>query len=253
MERSKDIDKLTAARANDLFSLCDKYGSAVFSDFLDGYEQTVVLDTAPYPIGYSVVFFGGYHDAEKKIMGVFPDWYEPDPSQMPIVCYKVEGGFTRQLTHRDYLGTLMSLGISSSKLGDIVVYDGYAYVFAHSDIGSYIKDNLKKIGNQGVTVTEISDFRDITIERKYKTIGAVCASNRLDAAVGAAAGVSRSRSASLIAGGKVKLNHREILKASEPVKQGDLLSIRGSGRFLIHSFDGETRKGRIHITLKQYI
>ena len=248
-----DDEKLIIAKAGDLFSLCDRYGSAVFSGCLDGAEQAVIQDNVAFPYGYNVMFWGGFGDAEKKIMGVFPEWMEPEVSAFPLRCFKIEGGFSRKLTHRDYMGTILSLGVVPARLGDIVVSDGFAYVFLHEDIASYVKDNLHKIGNQGVTVTELKDFGNINIERRYKTVGTVCASERLDAIVGAAENISRSQSAALIAAGKVKLNHREMTKTSETVHEGDLLSIRGSGRFLVHSFDGETRKNRIHITLKQYI
>lgn len=245
--------KLIAAKAEDLFSLCERRGIAVFSDFLDGAEQAVVQDNVVFQYGYNVMIYGGFEDAEKKIIGVFPEWEEPDKAQFPIRCLKIEGGFTRKLTHRDYLGTIMSLGITSAKLGDIVVDDGFAYVFAHEDIAGYIKDSITKIGNQGVKITEITGHDDIRIERKYRTFGTVCASDRLDAVTAAAINISRSRAVDMITGGLVKLNHREILKSSEKIKEGDLLSVRGSGRFLVHSFDGETRKNRMHITLKQYI
>lgn len=246
-------ENLVCAKAEDLFSLCDKYCSARFSDFLDGAEQAIIHDNVVFPYGYNVMFFGGFSDAEKKIMGVFPEWEEAIPSAFPISCLKVAGGFSRKLNHRDYLGTIMSLGLTSAKLGDIVVCDGFAYVLLHSDISGYVKDNLHKIGNQGVKVTIMENLDEIKLERQFRTFGAVCASVRLDAVVGAAANVSRSLSAGLIEGGKVKVNHREIFKTSETIKEGDLLSIRGHGRFLVHSFDGETRKNRLHITLKQYI
>lgn len=246
-------EKLLCARAEDLFSLCDKYCSARFSDFLDGREQAVIHDNVVFQHGYNVMFFGGFADAEKKIMGVFPDWEEADKSAFPIACLKIEGGFSRKLNHRDYLGTIMSLGITSAKLGDIVVCDGFAYVLLHNDISGYVKDNLHKIGNQGVKITIVNNLDEIKIERQYRIFGAVCASERLDAVVGAAANISRSQSAALIEGGKIKVNHREIYKTSETVKEGDLLSVRGHGRFIVHSFDGETRKNRLHITLKQFI
>lgn len=246
-------EKLLISKTEDLFRLCDKYASPQFSDFLDGGELVTIREKAVIPFDYNVIYFGGFPDAEKQIMGVFPQWIEPELSEFPIVCLKVIGGYTRKLTHRNYLGTVMSLGVAPQKLGDIVVYDDFAYVLLHRSIAGYVADNLHKIGNQGVKVEIIDDFGSITIERKYKTIGAVCASSRLDAVVGAAANVSRAVSASLINGGKVKLNHRITEKTSENVKEGDLLSIRGYGRFLVYSFDGETRKMRMHITLKQYI
>ncbi|MBR0365625.1 MAG: hypothetical protein IJH94_02345 [Clostridia bacterium] len=246
-------DKLIIAKAEDLFSLCERRGAAVFSGFLDGAEQALIVDELIFPYGYNVMLYGGFDDAEKKIIGVFPEWEEPDSSAFPIRCIKIEGGFSRKLTHRDYLGTIMALGIVPSRLGDIVVGEGYAYVFIHEDVYEFVRDNIKKIGREGVKVTDITNHDGITIERQYKTIGTVCASDRLDAVTAAAANISRAQASALISDGLVKLNHRVITKTAEKIKEGDLLSIRGSGRFLVNSFDGETRKNRLHVTLKQYI
>lgn len=249
----QDENSILISRCEDLFDLCDKYCAPRFSDFLDGGEQALIKDKVVFPCDFNVMMFGGFAEAEKKIMGVFPQWEEPEKSEFPISCLKIEGGYDRRLTHRDYLGTVMSLGLTPGKIGDIVVGDGFAYVLLHKDIAEYTASNLHKIGNQGVKVTLENDLSVIKIERRYKTIGAVCAAARLDAIVGAAANISRSQAAALISGGKVKLNHRETDKASVTVQEGDLISIRGYGRFILHSIDGETRKQRMHITLKQYI
>lgn len=249
-------DKLLISKAEDLFSLCDKYCSPRFSDFLDGGEESVIRTNVVFPCDYNVMFFGGFDDAEKRIMGVFPSWDEPERSAFPIKCLRIDrpkGSNLRTLTHRDYLGTIMSLGITPGVLGDIVVHDSFCYVLLKSDMAEYVADNLHKIGNQGVKVSVIDDLSEVAIERRYKVIGTVCAAPRLDALVGAAANISRSQATALINGGKVKLNHRETEKPSTAIKEGDLLSIRGYGRFLVHSFDGETRKMRMHVTLKQYI
>ena len=246
-------EKLQISKIQDLFTLCDKYCEPRFSDFLDGGEQAIIQDNVTFPCDFNIVSYGGFDDAEKKIIGVFPQWNEPDLSEFPMVCLKIEGGLTRKLTHRDYMGTILSLGITPNKLGDIVVNDGFAYVFLHNDIAEYVSQNLNKIGNQGVKVSVFSDFNSIHIQREYKIFGAVCSAPRLDAIVGAAANISRAQSSTLISNGKVKINHREITKVSEAVKEGDLLSIRGYGRFIVVSFDSLTRKNRMHITFKQYI
>lgn len=245
--------KLLSAKTEDLFRLCDKYCCARFSDFLDGAEQAIIADEIFFPADFNVLIYGGFDDAEKRIIGVFPQWQEPDKNEFPITCLRIDGGKTRKLTHRDYLGTIMSLGITPAKLGDIVVCDNGAYVFLHSDIAEYVSENLHKIGNQGVSVSIIKDTASFKVERSYQTLELVCASERLDAVTAAAANISRSESAKLIEGGKVKLNHREMYKTSETVKEGDLLSIRGHGRFIVYAFGNETRKKRLHITLKKYI
>lgn len=245
--------KLLIAKTTDLFRLCDKYASARFSDFLDGGELAILEDEFRIPYGYNVMKFGGYENSERKILGVFPEWEDADSSVFPIKVLKIESGIGRELNHRDYLGTFMSLGIDRSKTGDIIVDAKTAYAFVCEDIAEYIKANVRKIGNQGVKIS-ISDMRDIEVPKpKLQRMSGVCASMRLDAVTGAAAGVSRSVAANLIRGGKVSINHRPCEDVSKTVTEGDLLSIRGCGRFIASKVTGETRSGRIHIELLKYI
>lgn len=246
-------DKLLIAKTEDIIRLCEKYSCARFSNFLDGGEIALLEDEFHFPYGYNFLFFGGSKDCERKILGVFPEWEDAEETAFPISVLKIEGGFKRQLTHRDYLGTVMSLGIERGKTGDILIDGSCAYVFVYDDVADYIKDNITKIGNQGVkiTVTELSDFT--APERKFERIETVCASMRLDAVAAAAAKLSRQESARLIESGKVKLNYREVYEVSKPVKEGDLISVRGSGRYILSETGNETRKGRLHIILNKYI
>lgn len=249
-----DYDKkLLAARIEDIFSLCDKYCCARFSDFLDGAEQAIISREIQFPCGFNTLLFGGFNDSEKRILGVFPEWEEADAAAFPIVCLKADAGKDSRLTHRDFLGALMGLGITPAKTGDILVSDGSAYIFLHEDISEYVAGNLHKIGNRNVKIYRIDDPHSIDIRRQYKIIETVCASQRLDAITAAAAKMSRSEAAKLISGGKVKLNHLEVCKPAETVKEDDLLSVRGSGRFIVSGFGAETRKQRLHVTLKKYI
>lgn len=250
---SDSRDKILIARTEDLFRLCEKYACARFSDFLDGGELAVLEDNFMVPYGFNVKSFGGYAASERKIIGVFPEWEEPDEKAFPISVLKIESSIGRILTHRDYLGTFMSLGIDRAKTGDIIVDGKTAYAFVCSDIAQYIQSNINKIGNQGVKIT-ISDFDEITVpEAKLQKISTVCASMRLDAVVGAAAGVSRSNAAALVRASKVNVNHRVVEDVSRIIKEGDLLSIRGVGRFIASAVTGETRSGRIHIELLKYV
>ena len=245
--------KLLLARTSDLFRLCDKYACARFSDFLDGGELAIIEDEFSEPYGYNVMKFGGYGNSERKMIGVFPEWEEAQESAFPIKVLKIESTIGRELNHRDYLGTFMSLGIDRSKTGDIIADGKLAYAYVCEDIAEYIRTNVRKIGNQGVKIT-ISDMSEIEVPSpKLQKMSEVCASMRLDAVAGAAAGVSRSVAANLIRGGKVNVNHRPCEDVSKTVKEGDLLSIRGYGRFIALRVTGETRSGRIHIELLKYI
>lgn len=246
-------NKLLIPRIDDLFRLCDKYACARFSPFLDGGEIAEIEDSYVMPYGCNVMWFGGADNCERKILGVFPEWEEPSKQDFPIKIIRFEGGFSRELSHRDYLGTIMSLGIERNKTGDIIVNGKTAYVFAYDDIADYISSGIRKIGNQGVK-SEALEVSDIVVpEPMLAEMNAVCASERLDAVVGAAAGVSRSNAAALIRGGKVKLNHRETADVSKSVKNEDLISIRGFGRYIFRETGAQTRKGRVHIKLYKYI
>ena len=245
-------EALLLARARDLIKQCERGAAAKFSVFLDGAEQAVISEQVGF-YGVNMKMFGGYNDAERKILGVFPEWEEPEEDAFPITVLKIKAGYNRELTHRDYLGTLMGQGIDRSKTGDIIIDGKTAYVFVCADIASYLADNIKKIGNQGADV-EICGIGDAQIpEPKRERVGAVCASLRLDAMVSALCNLSRAQSAKLINASLVKVNYRECADVSKTVAENDLISVRGHGRFVFLSADGETRKGRLHITAEKYI
>ena len=245
-----DDEKLLTDRIFDLQKRCMRDFSPQFSHFLDGGEQITIQENCFSP-DFNVAFFGGYEEAERKIYGVFPEWEEP--SSFPVSVLEIVHTFGGELSHRDYLGSILGLGIERNKTGDILIEGNRAFVFVEEQIAPFIKDNLKKIGSRGVKV-KISDIKDVLLpEKKFLEINTVCASLRLDAVVGAATALARAKSVNLVEAGLVKLNHKEVLEASKHVVLGDLISVRGYGRFILHSVGNETRKGRIHIVLKKYI
>ena len=246
-------DKLLIPKTEDLFRMCDRYAEPRFSPFLDGGEIARIEDELSVPYGYNVKWYGGAKSCERKMLGVFPEWEEPSEDAFPIKAVCFEGSYSDSLTHRDYLGTIMSLGIDRNKTGDIIVSGNRAYVFANADIADYISESITKIGNRGVKSKVVSPVGLEVPEPELEEMRAVCASARLDAVVAAAANVSRANASALINGEKVKLNHREVSNTSKTVKDGDLISIRGCGRFVFKETGMETRKGRIHIKLYRYI
>lgn len=243
--------KLLLDRTNDLFTRCGRRCEAVFSDFLDGGEIERIKRNMNFPAGYNVKFFGGYDGAERRILGVFPEWEEP--GNFPISVLVIKSKQQTELNHRDYLGTLLSQGIDRSKIGDICVSGSEAYAAVREEIASYLCTNTVKVRNQGVK-TEIKGADEVEFPKpRTELINTVCASRRLDAAVGAVCGISRAKSARLISGGMVKLNHIECTDVSKNVSDNDLLSVRGSGRFIFRRVDGETGKGRLHISIEKFV
>ena len=245
--------KLLLAKTDDLFKLCERRSEAVFSDFLDGGERALIEDSHRMPYGYNTMFFGGYDGSERVILGVFPEWEEAGGEAFPITVLRFDVPKFRELNHRDYLGTLMSLGIDRSKTGDILTDETGAYALVMSDIAEYIATNVTKIANAGVKV-HIVDMAEFTPPApKTEERACIAASERLDAVIAAAYNISRAISERLVKEGYVKVNHRESVSRSTPLKEGDLVSVRGYGRFRLKSFGANTQKGRLHIVVEKYI
>ncbi|MCD8391145.1 MAG: YlmH/Sll1252 family protein [Firmicutes bacterium] len=246
-------EKLLLSKADDLFLQCQRQARAKFSAFLDGGEQAIIEDNFAFPYGVNTMLYGGYENAERRILGAFPEWEDANKDEFPISVLKISSKFMSRLSHRDILGALMSQGVDRSKTGDILIDDENAYIFVCRDIAPYFTNNITKIGNQGVKIT-VCNTADITLpEPKTERMSVVAASCRIDAVTAALCGISRSAAAKLISSALVKVNHREVTNPSRAVQANDLISVRGHGRFVFVSLDGETAKGRAHITAKKFI
>ena len=143
-------EKLLTDKINDLYKKCDKHCQPVFSSFLDESEQAVIMDRIYPPAGYNIKLFGGYEGASRRIYGVFPEWQEPENDDFPLSCVRISFKFGSRLTHRDYLGSILGLGLERFKTGDIIVLEDGAFVFVAEDIAQYIVSFLEKIGSRGV-------------------------------------------------------------------------------------------------------
>lgn len=248
-----DSEKLLTAKIDDLYKRCDKYAKAVFSDFLDPASQISVNENSFNNNGYRSVWFGGFTDAERKILGVFPDWEEATEEVFPIAALKIECKYDAKLSHRDYLGAVLSLGIDRSKIGDILVEENTAVIFALDTAADYIKNNIVKIGRCGIKITVLKFDEIVLPEPKFEIINTVAASERIDAVLAAALKLSRANTAKLINSGKVQINYKLCDNVSKNLCIGDLISVRGFGRLLFDNIGSETRSGRYHISLKRYV
>ena len=233
----------------DVVRLSEKYHSPKFSKFLDETEQAIIKNEGIL----QGMTFGGYDSAERKVFGVFPDWQEPTEEEFPIAVLKITKKYEKELNHRHYLGTILSLGIERNKIGDILPEESGATIFVLEDIAQFIKENITKIAGLGVDI-DICNYGDVKIPKKrFELIDIVAASMRLDACLAAILKISRKEAKNLALSGKVLINHLEPKSEDAKLSLGDLLSIRGFGRVEILETGGKTRSDRIHITVKKYI
>ncbi len=243
-------NKELEAKIKDTIRLSEKYASCRFTAFLEEEEQAMLEDFPIYDQNFSC--FGGYEGARRKMFGVFPEWEEPDPSLFPIKIVNFIKKYPRVLTHRDYLGTILSLGIERNKVGDILVYSEGAYVFVSENIADTVFYGIEKIANCGIK-SKIVSIDEIEIpKQEYDDVKCIIASMRLDALVSGIAKLSRNQAVMLIRAGKVLLNHKAVEDGSKSVAVGDTISIRGYGRFIVFSEDGRTGSGRLHVHIKKF-
>lgn len=234
---------------DDVYRLCEKYHTPRFSEFLDGAKQRLVKEHGMA----DGMLFGGYDGSERCMLGVFPDWYEKNTDVFPISILEFKKKYDKELSHRNYLGTILSLGIKREKIGDILTHENGCYVFLSSDIAEFVRSSISKVAGCGVSINT-ADIHDISVpEKSFEIIDAVTASLRLDAVLAATLKKSRNEAKMMILSGKVSVNHFEMLQTDYTVKEDDLLSVRGFGRISLQAVGGKTRNERLHITLKKYI
>lgn len=167
-----------------------------------------------------------------------------------VLKIKYNNKFSR-LCHRDFLGSLMSLGFSREKMGDLVLVDNYMYVPVISDFVEYVMGNLKKVKNVAVSV-EIELFNRLP-QKKFEILYKVVSSLRIDAIVSVLTNLSREKSKNLILANKIKLNGKLVLNIDAKVYENDVVVISGYGKFKIKECLGNTTKNKTKIVIDKFI
>ena len=268
MHHSKE-EQMLFQHFNDMIQLSYQRGIPVYSHFVSMSEMTLAYQALDdfygkkWQDGKQVAFFGGYPDAERKMLCFLPteDTFLAKPD-FPISCVRIAPAnkrFCDALNHRDYLGTIMNLGMTRDQIGDIVVKhenkDAYkasiAYVFCKKDKAELLTE-LTRIKHTTV-VSEIISCEELEWTPEFKEISGSVSSFRLDAVLSLAIKASRSQGLMLIQEGNVFLNGRCCTENAKKLTEGDVFSVRGYGKFIFEKVSAQSKKGRYHIIVKQYI
>ena len=254
------------------------------SDFLSPGEIVSSYRELTARIGSGVsgcFFWGGCRGAERCSAIFLPEWYMPQGApehrmpldaerseffaqylsrfselmeEIPIKAIKIKGSGFRVLTHRDFMGSILSLGVSRGVIGDIYVRsESEAIVMVQARIAEYICSELKKIGRDGVKC-EICPLDPMFImEREFDESVALMSSLRLDCAVKALTGMSREDAADAVRSGLAELSYSVTTDVSADVEAGDVLSVRGYGKYIIGETVGKSSSGRLKVKIKKYV
>lgn len=267
-------------------------GSTVHSDFLNLGEQYLIrtfLAQCGKTEGADWMFYGGYPFAERCMLFLFPEYiaetaaitaksmevpmtaqqncrdlYPAAASALLSFCQEansisavcVSGSGYRHLTHRDYLGSLLSLGMERSVIGDIAVTDDcHAVIFLKTRFCAYLQSALERIGNDKVKISTITkeEAEKTPDSRRYEILSDTVASLRLDAVIAAACHLSREKAKQLVSSGAVEVDFRQTDAQDTELAAGTVLSIHGYGRYVLEAIDGTSKKGRLRIRMKKFI
>lgn len=254
---------LFVKRIQELWDTAQRRDCVTFSDFLNLNEQNILHQTLQKFSWIKGETFGGYEGAERQIAAFIPDAlyitgeWENDVGLIsyPISCIRIvprNAKFADQLTHRDILGALMNLGIERSKTGDIAVCGKESYLFCSPHLAQLICRELIRIRHTSVACT-LCDLTEFSYHPRTEMIRGSAASIRLDAVMAIAFQSSRSSLLSLVSDGCVFINGRVITTNAYALKEQDIVSVRGYGRFRYIGEIGATKKGRHMIELEKYI
>ena len=230
-------------------------GIYTFTDFLGLAEQSE-LAALTRELSYAgLTLFGGVEGAE-RVMARFGSedelgYIEP----FPIVCVKLSPKsqkFSEDLTHRDYLGALMNLGIERDTLGDIAVIDKSAYVFMKEGILAHVLESLTRVRHTDITASICESLPGGGL---YKTeeITVQVSSERLDAVIARVYHLSRENAAALFSKRLVFVQGKEISSISYTPRTGEIVSIRGFGRFVYRGYQSNSKKGKLNVLVEKYV
>ena len=200
--------------------------------------------------------FGGYGDAERKMLIYLPDYLEEDSlyaEDSPVVCLRATFFQDDSLSHRDFLGALMGAGIGRETVGDICVGKGSCDFFVTEEIAPYIQQSFTSAGRTHLHMERIPLAEATIPEPEVKEIKDTLASLRLDSMISSGFRIGRSLAAQYVTSGKAAIDGLPCEKPDKAVSEGCKISVRGLGKIKLTAINGKTKKDRISVTIHRYI
>lgn len=226
-----------------------------FSGFL-GMAETALLYEAMEETGaLDYKLWGGCEGCERQMVRFGNSQelgYEED---FPIVCIRILPllkKFADELSHRDFLGALMNLGIERDTLGDILVLEREGYVFVQENMADFICENLTKVKHTHMRCERCEQVPEV-LEKEPEEKTIVTASCRADSILSKVYNLSRSQSLLLFREKKVYVNGRLYENNSGILKDGDVIAARGYGKFIYRGVQYENKKGKYCVLVGVYV
>lgn len=233
----------------------ENHGIYTYTDFLGLGEQSAFAELERELFGIPYKLFGGAKGCERVMVRFGSEelcGYDEDFPIATILCTPASPKFAEKLTHRDFLGAILNLGIDRSVLGDIVITEGGTYIFAKESIAEFIAESLERVRKTSVKC-QITDTLPEGELYKTREVRIQAVGERIDAIVAKVFSLSRDDASSLFSKGLVFISGKSCESTSQKLKEGDIVSVRHHGRFIYRGFDSHTKKGKLNIVIEQYV
>lgn len=251
-------DNFFVEHLRDLAERAKRIDFPVFTNFMTTREFSLLKANERTLQGVRIVTWGGHEDCDHKMCGLFPLHYDMTLGNtlFPIECICIEANnhkYGKELSHRDYLGAILNLGIERSMIGDIrICNQSTAYAFCNQEFVPFLINELNMVRHTSVTCKVVESIDEIPAQ-EYEVIQRSIASMRLDNVVAALIGSARGKASELILQGKVIADYKECTSNSYRCKDGIIVTVRGFGKYKVHAQNEDyTRKGKQKITIYKY-
>lgn len=256
-KEQKSEEKILIAKAMDKYKFVEARNRFQNTDFLNLAEQMTLDKIIEMRRINNYIYWGGYEDAERKMLVFLPDDFEVDLKNVYDQCMcilridlpKEQYG---EYEHKTYLGALMKLGLKREKIGDIIVRHDGADIIISREIEKFLKMNISDLTRFHKANIEIVPIDELKyVEPKKEIVKINVSSMRLDCLVAELARCSRNKAMEYIEQERVFVNFKEEIVGARQVQEGSYITIRGKGRFKILKIVGNTRKGRISVEIEK--
>ena len=256
---SDNDDKYFVAKLLDAVEMSNKRQKITNTDFLDLHKKSIAVEVMNI-LKQNFLLFGGFDGAQREMAIIYPE--NMDENQLTMQCDKLITFIRLDLpnmlqgkyTHRDYLGGIMKLGIKREMCGDILVDNEGAYFIVSSSISDFVLDNLKHLTRFQKSTLKIVEKTEANImENQKEELKIIVPSERLDSIVSELARTSRNQANNIIKDNRVFINDVVEIKNSKMLKPGDIITIRGKGKFQFVEIIGDTSKGKKILKILKYV
>ena len=239
----------------DIIARTDSLHELRRTEFLDPRQASIVESLVHRHSDLQLMLEGGHPDAERKRALIAPDYMTltAEDAGLCVIAIHSADAKLAELDHGDYLGALLGLGVKRDVIGDLHVHPNGCHCVVAEELATFIDLHLKQVHRVGVSTSVLPIHELVPVIPTREEMSFTVASMRLDAIVGDVWRLSRAKALVPIKAGRCRVNWKTEENPSCLLQEGDTISLKGFGRFVIHRVDGETKKGRIRLTVAKFV